>query len=72
MRKLKRRYRKAFLKGLSQVLGNMSAGWFSVSLIAPTVFFPKTADQLIALTGQIILGIVFLVLATLCEKKLEK
>ncbi|MBI2334757.1 hypothetical protein HYU96_03050 [Candidatus Daviesbacteria bacterium] len=64
--------KRAFLKALSAVTGNLSAAWFAVVLITPNftnIFSIKTMGFL---TQNIILGIVFLMLTAFIERKFVK
>lgn len=64
--------KRAFLKALSSVTGNLSAAWFAVAFVTPNftnIFSIKTMSFL---TQNIILGIVFLILTAFIERKLAK
>lgn len=60
----------AFLKALSQVLGNLSATWFAVAFITPNFSNLSSTETLIVLTKDVSFGIVFLLATTLIERQL--
>ena len=68
---MKKRYRP-WLKAFSAISGNISAAWFAVPFIAPSISFPKDKSDFLVLTYDIGFGIVFLFLTVWCEGKLEK
>lgn len=64
-------YRNPFLKALSGLSINISAAWFVAPFIGPTISFPKNYLDIVVLTADLVLGIVFLILTIICERKLK-
>lgn len=60
----------AFLKTLSAVLANLSAGWFGLAIVTPNFSSLFSQETIILLTKDISFGIVFLIAATLIERRL--
>jgi len=68
--KVKKKYRPS-LRAISSVLGNLSAGWFTVAMITPNFADLNTPDGVRILTGDIFLGILFLFDTIVVEELLE-
>ena len=68
---MKRKY-KPLLRATSAVLGNLSAGWFGLVLVAPNFTDITKIESILTLTKDAIFGIVFLVLTTIVERMIEK
>jgi len=69
-RKTRKKYRP-WIKALSGLSINVSAAWFAVPFIGTTIKFPQTFFDVVILTLDIILGILFLLITVLFERKLE-
>lgn len=63
--------KKAFLKALSSVTGNLSAAWFALVFITPNLSYIFTIKTIVVLTYDVVFGIVFLVLTTIIERYLS-
>jgi len=68
---VEKKYRP-WLKAFSAISGNISAAWFAVPFIAPSISFPKDKGDFLVLTSDIGFGIVFLLLTVWREGRLEK
>lgn len=64
-------WQPSFLKALSAVLGNLSAGWFGVAIIVPNFVNPLTLDGFLILTRDVAFGIVFLAATVIIERILH-
>lgn len=62
---------KPWLRAFSGLSINISAGWFGVAFIGPNVSFPSTLWEILVLTWNITLGIIFLLLTVFIERILE-
>ena len=63
---------KPWLRALSALFGNLSAGWFGVAFITPNFADIASLAGAIVLTGDIFLGILLLLVVVRIEKELEK
>lgn len=68
---MSKKYRP-WLKAFSVISSNISAAWFAVPFIGPSISFPKDKSDFLVLTSDIGFGIVFLLLTVWCERRLEK
>lgn len=63
-----RNYYPAWIRSLSGLSINISAVWFTVSVIGPNLVLPTSPKDYFVLTSQVVFGIVFLLIAVLLEK----
>lgn len=63
---------RPWLKAFSAIFSNISAAFFITPLIGSAISFPENHVNFLALTLDIVFGIVFLLLTVLCEKTLEE
>lgn len=68
---MKKKHRP-WIKAFSGLSINISAAWFAVPFIGPSISFPNDKSDFLVLTSDIGFGIVFLLLTVWCEGKLEK
>lgn len=66
---MNKRYKKAWLRMLAGVCGNITAGWFGLAFITPNFVNLSNTDGVIVLTRDVLLGIVFLLIGVLLERK---
>lgn len=66
-----KKYRFPFLRALSGVLGNLSAGWFGVAFITPNFVDIHTLQAIITLTKDMLFGILFLLATTIVERSIK-
>ena len=67
-----KRLTKPWLKAFSGLSINISAGWFAILLIGPSVAFPDTGPEILALIRSIVNGIIYLLITVVLEQELEK
>lgn len=67
---MKRKYRP-WLKSLSGVFQGLSAGWFGLAFVTPNSTKIDTLENILALTLDILFGMLFLVLSVKAEHILE-
>lgn len=61
---------KPWLKALSGLSINISAAWFVVPFIGPSVSFPNSIWDFLVLIGNISLGIIFLLISVKLEEEI--
>lgn len=61
----------SLLKVVSGVCGNLSAGWFGLILIAPSLERLSTPEEWIALTQSLGFGILFMIFAFGLERSVS-
>ena len=64
-----RKWQRAFYRGLSAVLGNMSAGYFGIIIIFPALSKLSVSVDYLFLIFDSIMGILLLVLTIVFERK---
>ncbi len=65
---MSRKTKKAWLRTLSGLTINLSAGWFGLVLITPNFTDLSKIDGFIVLLGYLFLGIIFLFLTAFIER----
>lgn len=64
-----KRDRSSLYRVTSGVCGNLSAAWFGLVLVTPSISFSYTPESLVKLTVSMLFGITFLVLAFILERR---
>ena len=67
-----KKYYLAWIRSLSGLSINISAIWFTASVIGPNLSLPRNPREFVVLTFQIVFGIVFLLITVLLDKGKEK
>ena len=63
---------RPWLRALSGLSINFSAAWLVLPFIGSSVSFPQDILDFLVLTLNIVLGIIFLLLTVLIERRLEE
>ena len=66
---MSKKYKKAWMKTLSGICGNISAAWLGLTFITPNFVGLANFHIIIVLIRDIFFGIVFLLLAVYFERK---
>ena len=69
---MRRQYRIAWLKSLAGLCINISAAWFVVPIIGNSIHVPQNIKDIFVLTGDLVFGMVFLLMSVWLERKTEK